>query len=72
MLVAENSNLVSKIVIGQSYENRPLNVLKVGHDQGCQVFTTKPAQLLLKTSSIASQGVSPGKNRVLVGKIHIC
>uniref|UniRef100_A0A673HQY8 Carboxypeptidase A1 n=1 Tax=Sinocyclocheilus rhinocerous TaxID=307959 RepID=A0A673HQY8_9TELE len=28
MLVAENSNLVSKIVIGQSYENRPLNVLK--------------------------------------------
>ncbi|XP_056307264.1 carboxypeptidase A1-like [Danio aesculapii] len=28
MLVAENSNMVSKIVIGQSYENRPLNVLK--------------------------------------------
>ncbi|ROL43976.1 Carboxypeptidase A1 [Anabarilius grahami] len=28
MLVAENSNLVSKIVIGQSYERRPLNVLK--------------------------------------------
>ncbi|XP_048013736.1 carboxypeptidase A1 [Megalobrama amblycephala] len=28
MLVAENSNLVSKIVIGQSYESRPLNVLK--------------------------------------------
>ncbi len=33
MLVAENSNLVSKIVIGKSYENRPLNVLKVGHDK---------------------------------------
>jgi len=32
MLVAEHSNLVSKIVIGQSYESRPLNVLKVGHD----------------------------------------
>lgn len=28
MLVAENPNLVSKIVIGQSYEDRPLNVLK--------------------------------------------
>ncbi|CAM4734546.1 unnamed protein product [Leuciscus chuanchicus] len=28
MLVAENSNLVSKIVIGKSYEKRPLNVLK--------------------------------------------
>ncbi|KAM3870141.1 carboxypeptidase A5 [Diretmus argenteus] len=28
MLVAENPNLVSKIVIGQSYERRPLNVLK--------------------------------------------
>ncbi|XP_039988508.1 carboxypeptidase A1-like isoform X1 [Xiphias gladius] len=28
MLVAENPNLVSKIVIGQSYEGRPLNVLK--------------------------------------------
>ncbi|XP_046889914.1 carboxypeptidase A1-like [Hypomesus transpacificus] len=28
MLVAENPTLVSKIVIGQSYEGRPLNVLK--------------------------------------------
>ncbi|KAM6973167.1 carboxypeptidase A5 [Aplochiton taeniatus] len=28
MLVAENPNLVSKLVIGQSYEGRPLNVLK--------------------------------------------
>ncbi|XP_077593777.1 carboxypeptidase A1-like [Stigmatopora nigra] len=28
MLVAENPGLVSKLVIGQSYENRPLNVLK--------------------------------------------
>ncbi|XP_063053840.1 carboxypeptidase A5 [Engraulis encrasicolus] len=28
MLVAENPSLVSKIVIGQSYEGRPLNVLK--------------------------------------------
>uniref|UniRef100_A0A3P8PMK7 Carboxypeptidase A1 n=1 Tax=Astatotilapia calliptera TaxID=8154 RepID=A0A3P8PMK7_ASTCA len=28
MLVAENPNFVSKIVIGQSYEGRPLNVLK--------------------------------------------
>lgn len=29
MLVAENPNLVSKLVIGQSYQGRPLNVLKV-------------------------------------------
>ncbi|XP_066506063.1 carboxypeptidase A1-like [Hoplias malabaricus] len=28
MLVQENPNLVSKLVIGQSYEGRPLNVLK--------------------------------------------
>ncbi|XP_042352584.1 carboxypeptidase A5 [Plectropomus leopardus] len=28
MLVAENPNMVSKIVIGQSYQGRPLNVLK--------------------------------------------
>ncbi|NP_954965.1 carboxypeptidase A5 precursor [Danio rerio] len=28
MLVAENRNMVSKVVIGQSYEKRPLNVLK--------------------------------------------
>ncbi|TRZ01588.1 hypothetical protein DNTS_010153 [Danionella cerebrum] len=28
MLVSENKNMVSKIVIGQSYEKRPLNVLK--------------------------------------------
>ncbi len=31
--------------------------------QGCQFFTAKPAQLLLKTSPIAFQGGSPGKNR---------
>lgn len=27
--MAENPSLVSKIVIGQSYQGRPLNVLKV-------------------------------------------
>lgn len=31
MLVAENSGLVSKIVIGQSFEGRPLNILKVNY-----------------------------------------
>ncbi|KAI5617251.1 carboxypeptidase A precursor, partial [Silurus asotus] len=31
MLVQENPGFVSKIVIGQSYEGRPLNVLKVSH-----------------------------------------
>ena len=30
LLVAENPNLVSKLEIGQSTENRPLYVLKVG------------------------------------------
>ncbi|TRZ01587.1 hypothetical protein DNTS_010152 [Danionella cerebrum] len=34
MLVAENSNMVSKVVIGLSYENRPLNVLKIVTDYG--------------------------------------
>ena len=29
MLVSENPSLVSKIVIGQSYEGRAINVLKV-------------------------------------------
>lgn len=29
-LVQENPGFVSKIVIGQSYEGRPLNILKVG------------------------------------------
>lgn len=33
MLVAENPSLVSKIVIGQSYQGRALNVLKVGKTQ---------------------------------------
>lgn len=33
MLVAENPSLVSKIVIGQSYEKRALNVLKVSKTQ---------------------------------------
>ena len=37
MLVAENPNLVSKIVIGQSYEGRPLNVLKVYRPQQMHV-----------------------------------
>lgn len=31
MLVQENPDLVSKIVIGKSYEGRDLNVLKVRH-----------------------------------------
>lgn len=31
MLVQENPKLVSKMVIGQSYEGRELNVLKVNH-----------------------------------------
>lgn len=30
VLVEDHPNLVSKIQIGQSYENRPLYVLKVG------------------------------------------
>ncbi len=30
-------------------------------NQGCQVFTTKPTQLLLKTSPIAFRGGFPGK-----------
>lgn len=29
--MAENPSMVSKIVIGQSYEGRPLNVLRVNH-----------------------------------------
>lgn len=33
MLVAENPSLVSKIVIGQSYQGRALNVLKVSKAQ---------------------------------------
>lgn len=33
MLVAENPKLVSKLVIGQSYERRPLNVLKVNRQK---------------------------------------
>lgn len=34
MLVAENPSLVSKLVIGQSYQGRPLNVLKVNQQSG--------------------------------------
>uniref|UniRef100_A0A3P8Y821 Carboxypeptidase A1 n=1 Tax=Esox lucius TaxID=8010 RepID=A0A3P8Y821_ESOLU len=34
MLVAENPSLVSKVVIGQSYERRPLTVLKIVTDYG--------------------------------------
>ncbi len=39
--------------------------------QGCQVFTTKPAQLLLKTSPIVFRGGVPHKNRIPGGKIHV-
>ncbi len=37
MLVAENPNLVSKIVIGQSYEGRALNVLKVNETESSKL-----------------------------------
>ncbi len=39
--------------------------------QGCQVFTTKPAQLLLKTSPIAFRGGFPGKVRIPGAKYHV-
>lgn len=44
MLVAENPGFVSKIVIGQSYEGRPLNVLKVNL---CQEFLDASNPILL-------------------------
>ncbi len=39
--------------------------------QGCQVFATKPAQLLLKTSPIAFRGGFPGKVRIPGAKYHV-
>ncbi len=39
--------------------------------QGCQVLTTKPAQLLLKTSPIMFKGSPPLKIAFWSGKIHI-
>ncbi len=40
-------------------------------NQGCQVFATKPAQLLLKTSPIAFRGGCPGKVRIPGAKYHV-
>ncbi len=42
-----------------------------GWHQGCQVFATKPAQLLLKTSPIAFRGGFPGKVRIPGAKYHV-
>ncbi len=39
--------------------------------QGCQVFATKRAQLLLKTSRIAFRGGFPGKVRIPGAKYHV-
>ncbi len=39
--------------------------------QGCQVFATKPSQLLLKTSPIAFRGGLPGKVRIPGAKHHV-
>ncbi len=39
--------------------------------QGCQVFTTKPAQLLLKTNPIAFRGGSPNKICIPGAKYHV-
>lgn len=60
MLVAENPNFVSKIVIGQSYEGRPLNVLKVKkknkqaklqlHNRAERTLKLKKSQNLLYSS----------------------
>lgn len=43
-------------------------MLFICNNQGCQVFTTKPAQLL-KTSPMAFLGRSPGK--ICIGKVHV-
>lgn len=40
MLVAENPSMVSKIVIGQSYQGRPLNVLKVKTNEDSINYTS--------------------------------
>jgi len=40
MLVAENPGLVSKVVIGQSYEGRALNVLKVNNNNNITCCVT--------------------------------
>ncbi len=53
----------------QTHRTRGLSTAPA--DQGCQVFATKPAQLLLKTSPIAFRGGFPGKNRIPGSKIHI-
>ncbi len=45
--------------------------LYICNNQSCQVFTTKPAQLLLKTSPMAFLGRSPAKNCILGGKVHV-
>lgn len=54
MLVAENPNMVSKIVIGQSYEGRPLNVLKVSQTNDDSDYIKQT--LFIKDSRIKISG----------------
>ncbi|XP_062276508.1 carboxypeptidase A1-like [Scomber scombrus] len=63
MLVAENPNLVSKIVIGQSYEGRPLNVLKFSTGG-----TNRPA-IWIDTGIHAREWITPASGTWFAKKI---
>lgn len=60
MLVAENPSLVSKIVIGRSYQGRSLNVLKVSRKRShlSSLFT-----VLIASFPTSSQFSTGGSNR---------
>lgn len=45
-LVQENPGFVSKLVIGQSYEGRPLNILKVSHMKNTTINTASNKSIL--------------------------
>ncbi|KAK3536110.1 hypothetical protein QTP70_029266, partial [Hemibagrus guttatus] len=66
MLVQENPKLVSKIVIGQSYEGRPLNVLKVGH---FSTGDTKRPGIWIDTGIHAREWITPASGTWFAKKI---
>uniref|UniRef100_A0AAX7V774 Carboxypeptidase A1 n=1 Tax=Astatotilapia calliptera TaxID=8154 RepID=A0AAX7V774_ASTCA len=63
MLVAENPNFVSKIVIGQSYEGRPLNVLLLSFP--VLEWVTQASGLWFAKKIVTDYGTDPALTAIL-------
>ncbi len=71
IFVDQNETKRNVITLFRLVLSRFLSLTSGAEIQGCQVFATKPAQLLLKTSPIAFREGFPSKVRIPGAKYHV-